>query len=128
MVYLCIMKTLKYFLSLFLIVLVVLISYTAFAGKLYIKPDLELKRAARLIKEADTEFRSGKIHIALSPEIAIREFEVSMEKYEQVIEIVEKYGAGTYSPGDLEDLEDKMKQCEEWIKKSKQNINKSGIF
>ncbi|MDD4202045.1 MAG: hypothetical protein PHQ52_01085 [Candidatus Omnitrophica bacterium] len=122
------MKTLKYFLSLFLIVLVVLISYTAFAGKLYIKPDLELKRAARLIKEADTEFRSGKIHIALSPEIAIREFEVSMEKYEQVIEIVEKYGAGTYSPGDLEDLEDKMKQCEEWIKKSKQNINKSGIF
>jgi len=114
------MKKTKYILFLFLLVVVVLLSYTAFAGKLFIKPDLEIKRATRLLQEADTEFRSGKIHIALSPEIAIREFEVSMEKYEQVIEILDKYGAGIYSPGDLEDLEDKMKQCEEWIKSQKQ--------
>jgi hypothetical protein len=122
------MKLHKYVIFTLTCILLALFSYKAFAGKLYIKPELELKRASRLIREAENDFRTAKIHIALSPELAINEFESAMDKYEDIVVIIEKHGAGQYSPGALEDFEEKIEECEDWIKKSKSKMNKKGLF
>ena len=82
-----------------------------FAGKLYIKPELELARAARLIDRADQDFRNAKIHMLLSPDISIREFEEARRKYEDAIKIIEEYGAGHYTPGDIQDLSHRSREC-----------------
>jgi hypothetical protein len=123
-----IMKTHKSLLFILTVSILVLLSYEAFAGKLFIKPKLELKRATRLIREAENDFRTGKIHIALSPELSIHEFTSAMNKYEDIVVIIDKYGAGTYSPGALEDFEDKIEECEDWIKKAKRTMSRKGIF
>jgi hypothetical protein len=109
-------------------VVLAFISINVFAGKLYIKPDLERKRAARLLSEADADFRNAKIHIALSPELALPEFESSKEKYREAVEILDKYGEGFYTPGDLEDFSSTIKDCDTWIARAKEQLNtiKSG--
>jgi len=99
-----------------------MLAYNAFGGKLYIKPELERNRAARLLSEADADFRNGKIHITLSPEISVTEFQLAKEKYKQAVELIEIYGAGYYSPGDIEDYNNKTKECDIWIRKSSQEI------
>jgi len=93
-----------------------------YAGKLYIKPDLEVKRAERLLSEADADFRNGKVHITLSPDIALPEFELAQDKYKQAIELIERYGAGNYTPGDVDDFRKRMNECDLWIQKSKDQI------
>ncbi|MDD5439609.1 MAG: hypothetical protein PHS37_05440 [Candidatus Omnitrophica bacterium] len=95
---------------------------TVFAGKLYIKPDLEIKRAERLLDEAETEFRNGKVHITLSPDIAEPEFVLSKQKYQQAIELIERYGAGQYTPGDVDDFRKRMGECDLWIQKAKDQL------
>ena len=98
-------------------------SVNVFAGKLYIKPDLELKRAERLIDMADADFRNGKIHFTLSPEIALNEFKLAKEKYIQIIQILEKYGAGHYTPGDVQDFRNLINECELWLRKSQRTLD-----
>jgi hypothetical protein len=109
--------------GLLLLVLLAFISINVFAGKLYIKPDLERKRVARLLSEADSDFRNAKIHIGLSPELALPEFESSKEKYKQAIEIIDKYGEGYYTPGDLDDFSNRVKECDTWISKSQEALS-----
>jgi len=94
-----------------------------YAGKLYIKPELELKRAKRLLNEANSDFRNGKLHISFSPEISFTEFELARKKYKQAIEIIEKFGAGHYTPGDVSDFTNRMNECTHWTKKSQQAID-----
>ena len=76
----------------FLVFIAVFASSYIFAGKLYIKPELELRRAERLVETADADYRNAKIHMLLSPEIAVKEFEQAWGKYKDAIEIIEKYG------------------------------------
>lgn len=102
----------------FFLAAAVLISINVFAGKLYIKPDLELKRSARLLEEANADFVNAKIHITRQPEIALTEFEMAKEKYREAISIIEVYGAGYYSPGDVDDFKNRIKECDIWLEKS----------
>jgi len=117
------MKFIKGILFLGVITIVVFCAYKhVSAGNLYIKPDLEMKRTARLLEEADADFRNGKIHISLSPEIALLEFDHSKSKYKQAVEIIEKYGQGSFTPGDVEDFKARMQECDLWIQKSKDSL------
>ena len=111
-------------LVIFIVSVVLFISYNVYGGKLYIKPQLEIKRAERLLNEAEQDFRNGKIHITLSPEIACTEFEMAKDKYKQAIEIIEDYGEGYYTPGDVEDFTKRMNECAIWIKNSSLQIKK----
>lgn len=110
------------FFSLVIVFIAVLISSLVFAGNLYIKPNLERKRAERLLEEAEKEFSNAKVHITLSPEISIHEFELSRSKIKQAVELIEKYGEGYYSPGDVDDFNSRMKESEMWIEKCKKAI------
>ncbi len=109
---------------LFILLLFALAANIVFAGKLYIKPELERKRAARLLDEADSDFRNAKIHLDFSPEIAITEFENAMRKYKDAVEIIEQYGAGYYTPGDVEDYLQRAKECQAWINKCREQLKK----
>lgn len=95
---------------------------TVYAGRLYIKPNLERNRAERLLDEAEMEFRNGKLHITLSPEISVEEFRIAKEKIAQAIEIIEKYGEGYFTPGDVDDFTERMRECDLWIRRSQQAI------
>lgn len=112
-------RSLNYFI---LIVVVALIGINSLGGKLYIKPELERARAARLLQEGDADFRNGKIHITLSPEIALEEFKLAKERYKQAVEIIKIYGEGYFTPGDLDDFEKKVKECDSWTLKASQGI------
>ena len=121
------MKTLKFLIIFILSISALLFTYKAIAGKLYIKPDLEMKRAARLLKEADQDFRMAKVHLELSPAIARKEFEHAQKRYSQIIDIIQLYGAGYYTPGDIMDFETRIDECSLWIRKADENIRrKSG--
>ena len=61
----------------------------------------------------------------LSPEIAVREFEQAWRKYKDAIDIIEKYGAGRYTPGDIEDLDRLRKECIQWIDECKAAIREA---
>lgn len=93
------------------------INETVMAGKLYIKPELERKRVARLLEEADSDFRTAKVHMTLSPETALTEFQLARDKFKAAIEIIQDYGEGYYTPGDVEDFEKRIRECEMWINK-----------
>lgn len=97
----------------------VLIGNNVIAGKLYIKPDLERNRAERLIQMANKDFWNAKIHMTLSPETAITEFKQAKRKFKDAIAIIESFGAGYYTPGDVEDMTKRMKECDQWIEECK---------
>lgn len=115
----------KVFISLLVIGIAVFSNSRIFAGKLYIKADLELKRAARLVEMADSDYRNAKIHMLLSPDIASREFAQAHDKYKQAVEIIEVYGAGYYTPGDIEDLTQRKQECIQWIDECKKKLKAS---
>jgi len=123
MTYVRIRNNFVFLLGVIVVFSVIFTTINVYAGKLYIKPELERKRAARLLNEADLEFRNGKIHITLSPEIAYREFELSKKKYKQAIELIETYGAGYYTPGDVEDFNTRIEECELWMEKCRDRVN-----
>ncbi len=100
-------------------------SLNVFAGKLYIKPELERKRADRLLDEAESDFRNAKIHLTFSPEISLTEFTLAKEKFKQAVEIIEQYGAGYYTPGDVDDFQNRIKECDIWITNAMKKVREA---
>ena len=90
----------------------------AYAGKLYIKPQLQINRANRLLEEAEDEFNWGKTHFALSPEVSASEFQSAAEKYNTAADILEEWGEGYAIPADIIDYRNKAKQGLEWYEKA----------